>query len=201
MTSPAQLRLYLLRHGEVENSAARKLLGYTDALLSEQGRKQALQLAERLASAGLSAVYSSDLKRALAMAEAVAERSHLTVRVDAAWREINMGEWDGRTIAELHEESPQLVAELFDNPAAFAYPQGESFADFAARVQRAINQLLATHQSGAVALITHGGVCRAIIGHALGIPMKNWLRLAQPYGCLNLIEWYDGEPMLLSLNG
>jgi len=200
MTSPTQLRLYLLRHGEVESAAAGRLLGRTDALLSARGHEQARQLGEMLSSVGLSAVYSSDLKRALKTAEAIAGRCNLIVQADTAWREINMGDWEGRTLPELHEESPDLVAELLEHPAAFTYPQGESFAEFEDRLQRALDGLLGTHQSGTVALVTHGGVCRATIGCALGLPMKNWLRLAQPYGCLNIIDWFDGQPMLLSLN-
>jgi alpha-ribazole phosphatase len=56
------------------------------------------------------------------------------------------------------------------------------------------------HKSGNVALIAHGGVCRAIIGTALGMPARNWLRLSQDYGCLNVIDWYDGNPILQLLN-
>jgi alpha-ribazole phosphatase len=67
-------------------------------------------------------------------------------------------------------------------------------------VQGALNQLLTTHQSGEVALVAHGGVCRAIIGGALEIPPRNWLRLAQEYGCLNVIDWYDRKPVLRLLN-
>lgn len=78
--------------------------------------------------------------------------------------------------------------------------EGESFAAFTARVQGALDQLLITHDSGDVALIAHGGVCRAIVGSVLGVPMHNWLRLAQAYGCLNVIEWHDGSPVLVLFN-
>jgi alpha-ribazole phosphatase/probable phosphoglycerate mutase len=57
-----------------------------------------------------------------------------------------------------------------------------------------------THKSGEVVLVAHGGVCRAIIGSVLGIPAKNWLRLSQAYACLNVIDWYDGNPILQLLN-
>jgi alpha-ribazole phosphatase len=111
-----------------------------------------------------------------------------------------MGEWDGRTIAALHADAPELVARLFDDPASFEYPEGESFACFTERVLKAVDQLLMTHSNGEVVLVAHGGVCRAIIGSALGIPPKNWLRLSQDYSCLNVIDWYDGNPLLQLLN-
>ena len=112
-----------------------------------------------------------------------------------------MGEWEGRILAALHEHAPGLVAQLFNDPASFKYPGGESFAAFTARVQRALDQLLITHGTGEVALVAHGGVCRAIIGNALGMPTHNWLRLAQDYGCLNVIDWYDVNPTVRLLNG
>ena len=195
-----RLRLYLIRHGEVEGAADGKLLGRTDAPLSTRGLEQSRQLAETLSAAELSAIYSSDLQRARMMAETIAKRSELKVQESSAWREIDMGEWEGRTIASLHDEAPELFAQLFNDPASFEYPGGESFAAFTWRIEKALAQLLATHESGEVALVAHGGVCRAIVGSVLGVPMHNWLRLAQAYGCLNVIEWHDGSPVLVLLN-
>ena len=195
-----RLRLYLIRHGEIEGTADGILVGRTDAPLSKRGLEQARQMAERLSTTQLSAVYSSDLKRARKTAEIVANRSNLEIQASSGWREIDMGEWEGRTVAALYRDAPQLVGQLFSDPASFEYPQGESFAAFIARVNTALDQLLSIHGSGEVVLVAHGGVCRTIIGTALGIPAKNWLRLAQDYGCLNVIDWYNGNPLLQLLN-
>jgi broad specificity phosphatase PhoE len=124
----------------------------------------------------------------------------LKVEESAAWREIDMGDWEGRTMAAIHDEAPELVTQLFNDPASFAYPNGESFAAFSVRVVAALDRLISTYESGEVALIAHGGVCRAIIGQVLGVPMSNWLRLAQEYGSLNVIDWYDRSPVVVALN-
>ena len=199
-TKQRRLRLYLIRHGELQGAAAGKLLGRTDTPLSKRGLEQSHQLAEGLSAAGLTSVYSSDLQRARMTAEVIAERRSLKVQPNSAWREIDMGQWEGRTIQSLHDEAPELIAQLFNDPVSFEYPGGESFAFFTARVLKAVDQLLMTHKRGEVVLVAHGGVCRAIIGNALGIPAKNWLRLAQDYGCLNVIDWFDGNPILQLLN-
>ena len=196
-----RLRLYLIRHGEVEGAEAGRLLGRTDAPLSERGREQSHQLAESLSAERLTRVYSSDLLRARTTADTIATRSNLEVRESSAWREIDMGEWEGRTFAALHGEAPRLVAQIFNDPARFVYPHGESFAAFTARVRGALDKLLKTHDSGNIALITHGGVCRVIIGDALGMLARNWLRLAQDYCCVNVVDWYDGNPTVKLLNG
>jgi len=195
-----RLRLYLIRHGEVEGAAAGKLLGRTDAPLSARGLDQSRELAETLSTANLAAIYSSDLQRALVMAETIAKRCDLKVQKSNAWREIDMGDWEGRTMASLHAEAPGLVARLFDDAASFEYPGGESFAAFTARVQTALGHLLTAHESGEAVLVAHGGVCRTIIGTMLGMPIQNWLRLAQDYGCLNVIDWYGTNPVLRLLN-
>jgi len=194
------LRLYLIRHGEIEPAAIGKLIGHTDVALSERGIEQARRLAEELSYVRLDAIYSSDLRRAYHTAEIIAEHNQVRAQPSAAWREINMGMWEGRSLSALNDEEPEQVASLFNDPALFEYPGGESFADFTTRIQRAMDQLLLTHPSGEIALVAHGGVCRAIMGCVLGIPMRNWLRLAQDYGCLNVIIWYEFQPVLELLN-
>ncbi len=201
MINKDRLRLYLIRHGEVEGAAVGTLLGRTDKPLSDRGISQARQLAEDLSQAEIVSVYSSDLQRAKATAEIIAKPANLKVEENSAWREIDMGEWEGRTIAALHQEAEALIERLFADPASFKYPGGESFSDFITRVQAALDQLLQAHENGDVALVAHGGVCRAIIGSALGMPMANWLRLAQDYGCVNVIEWYGGSPFVVLVNG
>jgi len=194
------LRLHLIRHGEVEGVAEGQLIGRTDRPLSARGISQAHQLAEALTLARLAAVYSSDLQRARVTAEIIGKQRELTVRESSAWREVNMGDWEGLTVAALYEETPELIEKVFSDPASFQYPGGESFADFTVRVQAALDQLHVTHESGDVVLVAHGGICRAIIGSVLGMPMGNWLRLAQHHGCLNIIEWYRGNPIVSLMN-
>jgi alpha-ribazole phosphatase len=200
MNTSQRLRLYLIRHGEIEPAATGKLIGHTDVALSERGVEQARRLAEKLANVRLDAVYSSDLRRAYQTAEIIAERNQVRAQSSAAWREINMGMWESRTLSALNDESPEQVSSLIIDPASFEYPGGESFAAFTKRIQGALDQLLQTHPGGEIALVVHGGVCRVVIGGVLEIPMRNWLRVAQDYGCLNVITWHELQPMLISLN-
>ncbi len=194
-------RLYLIRHGEVEGASDARLIGRTDAPLSARGLDQSRQLAATLANKNLSGIYSSDLQRARSTAEVIAKEHNLPVTANRDWREIDMGQWEGLTMKRIHDESPELVAQLFADPASFQYPGGESFTAFIARIQNALTHLLSTHANDHIGLVAHGGVCRVILGSALELPPRNWLRLAQDYGCLNIIDWYDGNPTLRLLNG
>jgi alpha-ribazole phosphatase len=195
------LRLYLIRHGDVEGSCPGKVLGWTNARLSQTGFEQAQRLRDSFSGLKLSAVYSSDLQRARLMAETIAEPHALEVRANASWREINMGEWEECSISSLHGHAPEMVKQLFEDPFSFQYPGGESFKDFVSRIKCSTDQLLSFHDSGVIVLVTHGGVCRTILGEALEIPTRNWLRVSQDYGCLNVIDWYERVPVVRLING
>lgn len=196
--APETLRLFLFRHGET--TATGKLIGQTDVALSARGHAQAAALAEQFAETPFTAIYASDLRRARQTAEPLAQRLGMMVQTAAVWREVNMGEWEGHRLAELYDASPEQVTQCFTDPAQFIYPGGEALTDFAARIQRALTQLLQKHARGQIALFTHGGVCRAILATALALPMSHWLRLAQDYGGCNIIEWQDGLPTVLCVN-
>lgn len=194
------LRLYLVRHGEVEQGVKSMHYGQSDVALSARGIEQSNRLCEILASVPLDAVYSSDSTRTLHTADLIARSHGLNVIRFPAIREINMGEWEGQGLAETNTAHPEAVAQLYDNPRGFQYPGGESLSEFERRVNNGLQTILAAHHSGGVAMVTHGGVCRLIIAGVLELTPKNWLRIAQDFGCLNIIDWYNGAPIVSQLN-
>jgi broad specificity phosphatase PhoE len=133
-------------------------------------------------------------------AEVIARRHELIVQTSSAWREIDMGQWDGRSLADLYQHDPQSVKLLFEQPESFAYPNGESFVAFNDRIQQAITELVAAQTNTEIALVTHAGVARAIIGTALEMPMRTWLRVAQGFAATNVIDWYDQNPVIQIVN-
>jgi probable phosphoglycerate mutase len=138
--------LLLARHGETDWNAAGRLQGHTDRPLNDRGRRQAKELADRLAREGADAVYTSDLARAKETAEIVGERLGLPVVVDADLREKNWGTWEGLTGDErVHVEYA-----------------GESTEEHRERVLRAIRRIVERHPGGRVVVVTHGGSLRRV---------------------------------------
>jgi broad specificity phosphatase PhoE len=88
-------RVYLVRHGETEWNATRKVQGHSDVSLSEKGREQARLLSKRLASEKFDCFYSSDLDRAVETARILAAPHNLDVNVTSDLRELNFGTWEG----------------------------------------------------------------------------------------------------------
>jgi glucosyl-3-phosphoglycerate phosphatase len=158
-------RVTLIRHAETEANAAGIWQGQGDAGLSEVGRSQAAALGERLSDAGFSRVVSSDLVRTLDSARAAG----LDPTPDAAWREMDIGSWEGLTRDEVYDRFPDEMASL---AAGEEVPMGggETWLTFGARARAAFDGLLAGLEDGQhAAVLTHGGVVHAVVSSVLGI--------------------------------
>ena len=152
-------RLILVRHGESTWNAEERLQGQLDPPLSERGREQALALAPILHQPPPERVVSSDLGRARETAELLGLRP----RLDRRWREIDVGEWGGRTAAEIDTQSPELT-NWRGGPRV--PPGGEPWAGFAARVAAAVDELVAA--GGPWLVVCHGGCIRVAVAHVTG---------------------------------
>lgn len=145
--------LLLVRHGETDWNAEGRLQGHTDRPLNETGRRQARQLAERLAGERIDAIYASDLGRAKETAEIVGERLGLTVVIDTDLREKNWGNWEGLTGDErVHVEF-----------------EGESTEEHRTRIVRAVKRIAERHPDQRIVVVTHGGSLRRIQAAANGV--------------------------------
>jgi broad specificity phosphatase PhoE len=161
-------KIHLARHGETDWNRELRWQGHSDPPLSDRGREQARALAEALAQTSFAAVYSSDLSRATETAEIVASKLNLPVRVDPALREIDVGSWEGRTLAELEDRFPEAVRR-WEERGEHGWEGGESHEEMAARVRGAIRSIAARHAGDDVLVVSHGGPIRALKALAAGL--------------------------------
>jgi probable phosphoglycerate mutase len=157
-------RLLLVRHGESTWNAEHRLQGQLDPPLSETGRQQALELKPlvRAAAAGIPPdhVISSDLGRASETAALLGLRP---AAFDARWREIDIGEWGGRTAREIDQQSAELTNWRGGPRTA---PDGETWPAFTARVSNALEELVA--RGGSWLVVCHGGCIRVVTATLTG---------------------------------
>ena len=181
--------LLVLRHGQTTHNAGGIWQGQIDTDLSDLGREQAAAAARALAGQGIDVVVSSDLRRAADTAATVAAELGLPVRTDARFREINVGEWAGRTVAEVAAEFPQDMERMRTGEDFRRGGTGESLADLAARVRPAAQEVLAGLPAGATALVVaHGVSGRAVAAELARIdPRTAWLAL----GSLDNCHWAE----------
>ena len=177
-----------------------RFYGHTDVGLSPLGVRQADCLAECLREAPLAAVYTSDLRRSLDTASRVAAVHGLKPIVEAAFREIGMGRWDGRTAQEIRHREPELAARWFRASGSLPFPEGEGLDGFHARVLSALREIGSANRGRTIALVGHGGTNRVILSAALGAPASRLYAMRQDFAALNLIEYDEDEATVVRMN-
>ena len=109
MISLAETEIYLIRHGETTLTNAKQYVGSSDIPLSEQGKAQARQLAEKLRAAQFDACYCSPLGRCRDTAQIVAAPHQLDPLPIPALREIDYGAWELMTVPQMQARAPELL--------------------------------------------------------------------------------------------
>ena len=193
-------RVYLVRHGAVVGAETRRFIGHLDVPLSPAGEAQILALARRLAGVKLEAIYSSDLRRTRESARILAEPLGLIPVELSELREFAMGRWEGLTAEEIRALDPQAFARWMADVGRFQFPEGESLQDLEARAWPAFERIVAGHDGGAVAIVTHGGTNRMILCRALGLNPERLLAVGQEYGALSVLERAGARWVLRLLN-
>ena len=172
-------KIFLIRHGETEWNKSGRLQGTSNVALADAGIEQAKLLAARNSFPEIHAIYSSDLDRALATAKILGDALNLPVQSVAGLREINFGEWEGKSISQLASECPADVETFFTEPEQFIPPNGETFLQCQARVFNALKKIVADNENRNAIIVSHGAVIRLIICAALDIPIRRMWSIAQ----------------------
>jgi 2,3-bisphosphoglycerate-dependent phosphoglycerate mutase len=169
---PDAAELLLIRHGESERASLAAPFplvdGRSDPVLSPEGREQAELIATRLAAAGIDAIYVTTLRRTAETAAPLAARLGLIPRVEAALREVGLGEWEGGVFRKMVSEHHPMAMRMWAEETFEVIPGAEQSADFTARVRDAVGRLAAAHTGHRVAVFTHGGVIGEALAQASG---------------------------------
>ena len=169
-------RLILLRHGETEYNATRRMQGQLDTNLSERGIAQAHTAAKELRDLGIKKIISSDLTRARDTAGVVGDDLGVEVVVDKRLRETHLGQWQGKTHDEVDTAHDGARAR-WRSDATWAPPEGESRIDVAQRSRAVVDELLDTYDewgNSAVLLVAHGGTIAALTASLLGLEVAQY---------------------------
>lgn len=188
--------LLLIRHGE-NNVMQRRLSGRLPGIhLNDKGQRQAEELANCLKNAGIRAVYSSPLERAMQTAAPLAEAGNLEIQTHPGLQEIDYGDWQGRTYRQLTRLRMWKI--LHQAPEQAAFPGGETPAAAQARAVEALREIADLYVTGEIiACFTHADVIRLAAAHFLGLPLKGYQYLrADPAGISGLLLEGGTEQLL-----
>ena len=194
------MRLILVRHGETEHNRGGITLGRFDAPLNERGLAQARAVATSFRRAP-EAIYASPLKRALDTARMIGAEAGVAVAIDDGLIEMDVGEMEHLSGAELRERYPEFLRGWLSGDAADArMPGGETLAEVQVRAWDAIGRMRADHGEGEVVAVTHNFVILTLVCRALGLPLGEFRRLRQALAAKTVLDMRDGAATLLQLN-
>jgi broad specificity phosphatase PhoE len=185
-------RLLLIRHGATTATEEGRFSGASGTELSEEGRRQAERLGERLAKGALTAIYASPLSRALDTARIIARHCGLEPIVRDGLREISHGHWEGMKRADVEREFPDEYAAYVADPFTFAPAKGESGVAVLARALPVVREIVSAHPGGRVGVVSHKATLRLVLSSLLGFDARGYRdRLDQAPACLNVVDFRD----------
>lgn len=166
----------MVRHGETIWHAENRYTGASDIPLTGRGREQAKRLAAWAATAGLTACWSSHLTRAVETLSPAAAAAGLEPRHDDRLREIEFGEGEGLTGAEMRERFPERYAAFDRDPVGSHLPGGEDPVEAVRRATACLEEIIAQHEGGRVLVVWHSTLMRVVLCDWLGIPLSEYRR-------------------------
>ena len=182
-------RLVLLRHGETDWNAARRIQGQLNSELNETGLAQAAAVAPRIAALKPAVLWTSDLDRALRTAEIVGEACGLTPVPDERLREYALGSLEGLTHEEYFAADPDGFA-VFRAAEWGAISEIESPDDVAKRFIAALTDLVSVLERGGVGVaVAHGAAIRTGLVAWLGWPIAE----SRDFRALGNCAWVELE--------
>jgi broad specificity phosphatase PhoE len=192
--------LFVVRHGRTGWNKEQIFRGTKDIPLDAVGRGEALRVGERLKNEGIRAVYSSPLARAKETAEAIARFHSIEVQVLTGLNDLNFGEWEGQSLAEVKKKYPDLYRQWLEAPHRVIFPGGEGLEAISSRAMTAVQEIVERHPQDTVALVSHRVVLKVLICVLLGLDNSHFWNIGQDTAAVNCFEYKDGRWVAALLN-
>jgi probable phosphoglycerate mutase len=192
------MTLYFVRHAATD-FVGKTISGRMPGVhINELGRKQAAQLAKRLAVRPIAAVYASPQTRARETAEPLASATQREIITAAELDELDFGAWTGRTFDELRD-LPEW--RRFNSARGTTrIPDGELLLEVQTRVVAFVERLSESYAGRSMVLVSHGDVIRAALAFYLGMPLESLLRFEVSPASMSIVSLEAGIPRVLCVN-
>jgi probable phosphoglycerate mutase len=190
----------LVRHAHSQANAAGILSGRRPNIaLSEKGRTQAQELAIRLGELKVKELRVSPLQRCIETIDPwVSTKSRIRRIEDHGITEVDYGKWSGRTLRSLSREKLWKIVQ--ENPSRVFFPDGEGMANMQARAIESMHLALSSTGTGAVVMVSHGDVIKALVAANLGMRLDDFQRIIIDPASVTLFDFSSKTPRLLLLN-
>jgi broad specificity phosphatase PhoE len=192
-------RLLLVRHGETQWNKEERFIGISDIPLNQEGRDQAVALAERLRDEPIEVIYSSEFQRALETAQVIARDHDLNVHVTDGLREVSYGDWEGLTVDDVEAKTGFRFPSRFEAPQV-PFPSNSMVQEVLEDIQGFLEHLLGSEEAKTILLVGHGVSFQMILYQLLEVPFRyHWL-FYMYNASISEVLVVNGEAVLVRLN-
>jgi probable phosphoglycerate mutase len=189
-------QVIIVRHGQTQWNIRKIRQGHLDSELTERGVAQARALGQRLARENFTAIYSSDLGRAIQTARMITVITGHPIVTDSRLRERNLGIFQGLSGDEIQRNHPEEYRLHHTLGPDYVIPGGESVRQQVARNVSCIDEIALKHPGEKVVVVTHGGVVSGVFRHVLNIPLEAPRRFEFVNAGLNVFAYEEGNWIL-----
>jgi alpha-ribazole phosphatase len=187
------MKLTLIRHTTLQLSSG-ICYGQTDLDVTASFYDELNALRLKLNETNFDAIYTSPLQRCLKLAEALNIGS---VQVDNRLKELDFGDWEMRAWDDIPREIFDIWAHDYGNTPP---PNGETFSQLQQRGLSFLEDISHHHLGGNIAVVTHGGMIRALIAHVLNMPLKGLFRFTIDHASMTQISFDGAVPKIEFIN-
>lgn len=166
------LRLYITRHGETEWNIERRIQGWQDSNLTPKGVENAKALGNWLKDVDFTCIYSSSSKRTIHTAELIRGDRDIRIVPDDDLREMNLGDWEGKTLEEVEKVDKQGRKAFVEMPHLYIPKSGESYFQVRDRVVAVLEKIVNENKDGNVLIVTHAVIVKTIMSFFKGFPVE-----------------------------
>lgn len=184
-------KIILIRHGQTKWNAQGRFQGQSDTELLPEGIAQAKLLAQHFPLTKLDAIYCSDLSRARQTAQPIADKFKLKVQPCSRLREMNFGVWEGMLFDDINKKWPDAMRKFFDDPLCVNIPEAENFEELEQRAVQAVEEIITNNNGKTVAIVAHGAVNKAVLGHIMHVPLAYSWAILQSNTAYNIFSYDD----------
>ncbi len=193
------MELFLVRHGESADNVERRIQGWRGGKLTDRGRAEARAAGQALLTRGLLALYTSDLSRAAETAGIMGTELGLAPVREAAFREIRLGPWEGRLVADVEANDGETLRAWREDGSLPPYDDIEPIGVFRDRLVEGLETVSARHH-GPVAVVSHGGALSVILSHFMGLDVRRIWQMPVENGSVSRLVRSGGSFRVVSWN-
>ncbi len=191
------MKLTLIRHTSLQ-VASGICYGQSDIDVAASFAQELATLKAALIDTKFDAIYTSPLQRCTKLANGLAGTLNMgDTQEDARLKELHFGDWE----MQAWDDIPR---EIFDawahNYAEISPPNGETFSQLQQRGLSFLDDMREQHASGNIVAVTHGGMIRALVAHALDMPLKKLFRMSIDYGSVTQLQFGESVPKVNYMN-